>query len=103
MGPKSLAILELLMELPKPLECEIVLALVFNFFKLFFILVINEETKAQKLSRELGPAAASLPTLHPSGYSCCGFQVSPPAAEGLGRSLDKNMCLAGLMQDELEN
>lgn len=32
MGPKSLAILELLMELAKPLECEVVVALIFNFF-----------------------------------------------------------------------
>lgn len=32
------------------------------FFKLFFILVANVETKAQRLSREPGPAAGPLPT-----------------------------------------
>lgn len=46
MGPESLAILELFIELAKSWGCEAVLAWIFlKFLKLFFILVANVETE----------------------------------------------------------
>lgn len=101
MGPESLAILELFIESAKSWGCEAVLAWIFlSFLKLFFILVANVETEA--LQGAWAKLVAPCLLCTQQDVLAMAFWC-PPAAEGLERSLDKNKCLVGLLQDELEN
>lgn len=75
-----------------------------DFFNYFFLIIFYFGCKRGNQGTEAlqGAWASCWPLAYFQDVLAMAFRC-PPAAEGLGRSLDKNRCLVGLIQDELEN